>query len=88
MEGFYLIRDPAEDSLNLPAGSYDVPVAIQDRTFNADNSLSYTVGSRTMGPGSMMGEMGNMGLMGNTLTVNGAVTPCFTSRRTSIGSAS
>jgi hypothetical protein len=38
---FYLIHDPAEDSLNLPSGTYDVPLIIQDKQFNADNSLRY-----------------------------------------------
>jgi spore coat protein A, manganese oxidase len=65
MAGFYIIRDPAEDALNLPSGSYDVPLVLQDRNFNADNSLNYTVDSSAL----------RSGLLGNTLCVNGAVTP-------------
>jgi FtsP/CotA-like multicopper oxidase with cupredoxin domain len=41
MAGFYLIRDDVEDALGLPAGEFDVPLAIQDRKFNVDGSLSY-----------------------------------------------
>jgi spore coat protein A, manganese oxidase len=38
---FYLIRDPFEDSLNLPSGDFEIPVVIQDRSFYSDGSLAY-----------------------------------------------
>jgi spore coat protein A len=41
LAGFYLIRDAAEDALNLPRGQYEIPLVIQDRSFNADGSLRY-----------------------------------------------
>jgi spore coat protein A len=41
MAGFYLIRDDVEDALNLPAGDYEIPILIQDRTFKPDGSLDY-----------------------------------------------
>ncbi|MHB8896204.1 MAG: multicopper oxidase family protein [Candidatus Geothermincolia bacterium] len=41
LAGFYLVRDAVEDSLNLPKGAYEIPVVIQDRTFNPDGSLNY-----------------------------------------------
>lgn len=41
LSGFYLIRDSLEDRLNLPKGKYEIPMIIQDRTFNTDGSLSY-----------------------------------------------
>ncbi|MDH3510984.1 MAG: multicopper oxidase domain-containing protein [Gammaproteobacteria bacterium] len=44
MAGFYLLRDDFEDSLGLPAGEYEIPIAIQDRKFNPDGSLSYPTG--------------------------------------------
>lgn len=65
MAGFYLIHDPSEDALNLPSGSYDIPLVFQDRNFNADNSLNYTVDSSAI----------RTGLLGNTLCVNGVPTP-------------
>ena len=34
LAGFYLLRDPNEGTLNLPSGKYEIPLAIQDRTFN------------------------------------------------------
>ncbi len=42
LAGFYLIHDPAEDALQLPSGAYDIPLVIQDRSFNADGTLRYT----------------------------------------------
>jgi spore coat protein A len=41
LAGFYLLRDDAEDALNLPRGEFEVPLAIQDRSFNGDGSLRY-----------------------------------------------
>ncbi len=41
MAGFYLLRDDFEDGLGLPAGEFEIPIAIQDRKFNPDGSLSY-----------------------------------------------
>ncbi len=41
LAGFYLLRDPAENTLNLPAGEYEIPLVIQDRSFNPDGSLKY-----------------------------------------------
>jgi spore coat protein A len=41
LAGFYLIHDSVEDGLNLPKGEYEIPLLIQDRTFNADGSLFY-----------------------------------------------
>ena len=39
--GFFLIRDEAEDALNLPRGKYEIPLAIADRFFFADGGLHY-----------------------------------------------
>jgi spore coat protein A len=41
LAGFYLIRDAFEGSLGLPAGEYEIPLVIQDRSFNTDGTLSY-----------------------------------------------
>jgi spore coat protein A len=39
--GFFLIRDEAEDALNLPRGKYEIPLSIADRFFFADGGLHY-----------------------------------------------
>src|SRR4030043_16291 len=52
MAGFWLLRDEVEDALNLPGPAprlndapgtkyYEIPIAIQDRSFNVDGSLFY-----------------------------------------------
>jgi spore coat protein A len=43
MAGLYLVRDPADKRLGLPRGEFEVPLILQDRTFNADGSLAYTM---------------------------------------------
>lgn len=37
----YIVRDAHEDSLHLPAGAYEIPLVLQDKTFNKDGSLHY-----------------------------------------------
>jgi spore coat protein A, manganese oxidase len=82
LAGLYLIEDDLETSLPLPKGEYDVPLLIQDRLFNPDGSLSYTLSEHAgmMGPmGGMGGMMGGMMsdriFLGDTILVNGAIQP-------------
>lgn len=62
LAGFYLLRDSVEASLTLPAGQYEVPLAIQDRSFRADGSIRYP-------------EMWHEHFFGDTILVNGKVWP-------------
>ncbi len=41
LAGYYLLRDENEESLNLPSGEYEIPLAIQDKSFNPDGSIKY-----------------------------------------------
>ena len=41
LAGFYIISDDLEDELPLPKGRFEVPLVIQDRSFNTDGSLLY-----------------------------------------------
>jgi spore coat protein A len=41
LAGYYLLRDSVETQLALPSGQYEIPLAIQDRTFNPDGSFMY-----------------------------------------------
>ena len=42
LAGFYLIKDAQEKQLNLPKGKYEIPLVMQDRSFNLDpNSKDY-----------------------------------------------
>ena len=62
LAGFYIITDPAEDALGLPSGAHDVPLLLQDKKFDSDNSLSYE-------PNHLIG------FFGDTAVVNGTTTP-------------
>ncbi len=41
LAGFYLIRDPAKDPAGLPKGDHEIPLLIQDKSFNSDGSLFF-----------------------------------------------
>jgi len=41
LAGFYLIRDEAEEALNLPKGEFEIPLMLQDRLFHKDGALFY-----------------------------------------------
>ena len=41
LAGFFLVRDAFENALGLPAGEFEVGLAIQDRSFRPDGSLDY-----------------------------------------------
>src|SRR4029453_2073267 len=41
LAGGWVITDSVEAALSLPSGPYDVPLIIQDRSFNPDGSLMY-----------------------------------------------
>ena len=62
LSGLFMISDDEEAALGLPFGDYDLPLVIQDRTFNDDNQLVY-------GITNMMGQM--VGFLGNQILING-----------------
>jgi FtsP/CotA-like multicopper oxidase with cupredoxin domain len=68
LAGFYLIRDATEAALGLPAGEYEIALAIQDRTFNPDGSLQY--------PGVWQDHF-----FGDKILVNGKVWPFLEVKR-------
>lgn len=60
--GFYLLHDPKEDSLGLPSGQYDVPLALSSKQYQANGDLF-----------SPNGE--TVSLYGDVIHVNGAPWP-------------
>lgn len=72
LAGFYLIRDPNDPLASiLPSGKYDMPIVIQDRTFNLDGSFWFpSVGINPDEHPYWMPEF-----FGNTIMVNGKVWP-------------
>ena len=41
--GLYIIRDPLEQSLNLPQGKHEIPLVLCDRMFDQNGQLNYPV---------------------------------------------
>jgi spore coat protein A len=69
LAGFFLIRDPEEDALNLPSGPYEIPLMIQDRSFGVDGSLLYPPAKNGTHP------MWMQEFFGDTICVNGKAAP-------------
>ncbi|MDD1679295.1 MAG: multicopper oxidase domain-containing protein [Methanomicrobiales archaeon] len=70
LAGFYLIRQPNEPKL-IADPKYEVPLAIQDRTFKADGDLWFP----TVGNNPDVHPYWNPEFFGNTIIVNGLVWP-------------
>ena len=69
LAGFYVIRDPQEEALNLPGGQFEIPLMIQDRKFNPDGSLLYPVARNGTHP------VWIQEFFGETVCVNGKAAP-------------
>src|SRR5580692_3420908 len=69
LAGFYWIRDTEEESFNLPSGDCEIPLMIQDRSFNADGSLLYPPAAHGTHPAWMQE------FFGNAICVNGKAMP-------------
>jgi FtsP/CotA-like multicopper oxidase with cupredoxin domain len=81
LAGQYWLRDSydtgrADNPLHLPAGAYEIPLTLQDRTFNGDGTFAYPVGA-------FCGQQAPAGYpdqwspesFGDLAVVNGKVTP-------------
>ena len=66
--GMYLIRDEFEDSLHLPAGAYEIPLVIFDRSFHQDGQIYYPVSGKPGAP--WVSEY-----YGSAILVNGRIFP-------------
>ena len=42
LSGLYVIEDEVDDALPLPKGDFDVPLIIQDRSFNPDGTFAFS----------------------------------------------
>jgi len=77
LAGFYLLRDPLNEPSNLPKGSYEREIVIQDRMFDTNGQLFYPVNSddghhhHGSSPHPFWVDM----FMGDTIVVNGKVWP-------------
>ena len=93
LAGFYLLRDEAEATLDLPGPApqlgdepathyYEIPLAIQDRSFNEDGSLFYPTSRQFFDgfegpyyPEGIVPPIWNPEFFGNTIVVNGKTWP-------------
>jgi FtsP/CotA-like multicopper oxidase with cupredoxin domain len=66
LAGLLLVSDADEEVLGLPAGTADIPLVIQDRTFDALNQLLYLSHDKT---DAAMQQV--MGFLGERVLVNG-----------------
>lgn len=73
LSGFYLLRDRRELDMNLPAGDYEIPMVVQDRTLDDAGQLVYapTQDSGQPLPPGLWGPQ----FFGELPLVNGAVYP-------------
>ena len=73
LAGLMYIEDDISDQLNLPKeyGINDIPLIVQDRSFNSDGSFDYQI--------SMMGVV-----PGDTILINGSVNPLLNVNRGNI----
>jgi blue copper oxidase len=62
LAGLFLVSDEEETAAGLPSEEYDLPLVIQDRSFDRDNQLVYL-------RNGMMDRM--MGFLGDQILVNG-----------------
>jgi spore coat protein A len=68
LQGLFIIRDPREDALDLPAGPYEIPLMISDRLLTRDGQLLYPVSANPQQP--WVPEV-----FGNAILVNGKLLP-------------
>ena len=61
LAGLFIVSDDEEQALGLPKGDYDLPIVIQDRSFDKNNQLLYT--------NHMMQRM--QGFLGEHIMING-----------------
>ncbi|HBR01969.1 MAG TPA: copper oxidase [Ruminiclostridium sp.] len=75
LAGMYIIRNEQEKALNLPSGIYEIPLIIQDKTFNEeDHSLFYPKNIENPPPGYPEVSI-TPGFAGDTIIVNGKAWP-------------
>lgn len=62
LAGLMIVSDDEEQAIGLPSGEFDIPLVIQDRTFDRNNQLVYPLNT-------MMASM--QGFLGDQILVNG-----------------
>ena len=71
LAGFYLLRDPLKEPANLPGGSYEREIVIQDRLFDTNGQLLYPANNDSYSSHPFWVSM----FMGDVSVVNGKAWP-------------
>jgi spore coat protein A len=78
----YLLRDDVEGGLGLPKGAYEMPLVIQDKSFNQDGSLHYgsrplltATGAQVLDSSGKPVQSSDPEFFGNVILVNGKAWP-------------
>jgi len=71
MAAFYLIKDPANEPMNLPSGNYDLEIAIQDRLFDTNGQMIFPA----QGINPTVHPYWMPEFFGDTIVVNGKTWP-------------
>ena len=85
LAGLFIVSDEEEQAAQLPAGEYDLPLILQDRSFDKENRLVFLsdgqagremrgggmIGGGMMGGGMMDMMTRMMGFLGDRILVNG-----------------
>ncbi|MBZ0225114.1 MAG: multicopper oxidase domain-containing protein, partial [Comamonas sp.] len=80
LAGLLLVRDDEEQALPLPRGEYDLPIIIQDRSFDDGNQFRYLGGTgptahadASGAPSAPGNTMGGRGMMGGGAMMSGGM---------------
>lgn len=78
LAGLFIVSDEPQQAAQLPSGVNDIPLVLQDRTFDQNNQFVYLkdeMGGMEGMPGMGMNMEKTMGFLGERILVNGQVTP-------------
>jgi spore coat protein A len=74
MAGMYILKDPAKEPAGLPAGKYDIPLIIQDKSFDTDGQIFYNLDSNAQ-PNPTIHPFWIPEFLGDAIVVNGKTWP-------------
>ncbi|HWB67462.1 MAG TPA: multicopper oxidase domain-containing protein [Mycobacteriales bacterium] len=79
LQGMFITHSKAERTLRLPAGKYDVPLMVSDRSFTKHNQLTDPYRGRRMSMHGMTGPTAppGDGVVGRQVLVDGRFAPYF-----------
>jgi FtsP/CotA-like multicopper oxidase with cupredoxin domain len=74
MAGMYIVQDPLNEPKGLPSGPYDIPIVIQDRSFDTTGQFFYNLASNPQ-PNPDIHPLWIPEFLGDAIVVNGKTWP-------------